>query len=137
MTDHATTGDGILTGLHLLAEMARTGKSLAELAAVMTVCPQVLVNVHGCRRTTGATATRRSPPRSGWPRAELGDDGRVLLRPSGTEPLVRVMVEASDRGLADEIAQTLADVVRKQLALYAPPTASDRSGRLSLRDPGF
>jgi phosphoglucosamine mutase len=116
MTDFATTGDGVLTGLHLLAEMARSGKSLAELAEVMTVYPQVMVNVKGVahHRLNGDETIAAAV---GLAEGRLGADGRVVLRPSGTEPLVRVMVEASDRGLADEIAQTLADVVRKQLAL--------------------
>jgi phosphoglucosamine mutase len=115
MTEFATTGDGVLTGLHLVAEMARTGKTLAELAAVMTVYPQVLVNVrdvdhHALNDDPEiAAAVRRAE-------AELGDSGRVLLRPSGTEPMVRVMVEAADQSVADAHATTLADVVRARLA---------------------
>jgi phosphoglucosamine mutase len=116
MTDFATTGDGVLTGLHLLAEMARTGKSLAELAQVMTVYPQVMVNVKGVAHHS-LDGDETIAAAVGLAEGRLGADGRVVLRPSGTEPLVRVMVEASDRSLADEIAQTLADVVRKQLAL--------------------
>jgi phosphoglucosamine mutase len=116
--DHATTGDGILTGLQLAAEMARSGKTLAELAEVMTVYPQVLVNVpgvdrHGLDDDAGvADAVRAAEER-------LGDTGRVLLRPSGTEPLVRVMVEAADHDLAAEIAEQLAAVVRDRLAITA------------------
>lgn len=115
MSEFATTGDGVLTGLHLVAEMARTGKSLAELASVMTVYPQVLVNVRGVDHhalnddAEIAAAVRRAE-------AELGDSGRVLLRPSGTEPMVRVMVEAADQAVADAHAKTLADVVRARLA---------------------
>jgi phosphoglucosamine mutase len=114
--DHATTGDGILTGLQLAAEMARTGKSLAELATVMTVYPQVLVNVRGVNHhglasdQTIADAVRRHED-------ALGDTGRVLLRPSGTEPLVRVMVEAVDAERAQSIADDLAGIVRERLAL--------------------
>ncbi|RNE63950.1 phosphoglucosamine mutase [Cryobacterium tepidiphilum] len=114
MTDYATTGDGILTGLQLVAEMARTGKSLAELAQVMTVYPQVLVNVrdidHNALHSDDeiAAAIRDAE-------AELGDSGRVLLRPSGTEPMVRVMVEAADQPTADRLAHQLADVVRTRL----------------------
>lgn len=115
MTEFATTGDGVLTGLHLVAEMARTGKTLAELASVMTVYPQVLVNVRGVDHhalnddevIAAAVATVE---------AELGDSGRVLLRPSGTEPMVRVMVEASEQEAAERHAATLAEVVREQLA---------------------
>jgi phosphoglucosamine mutase len=116
MTKFATTGDGILTGLHLVAEMARTGKTLAELASVMTVFPQILVNVRGVdhHALAGdeviAQAVRDAE-------AELGDTGRVLLRPSGTEPMVRVMVEAADQPTADRLAHALADVVQSRLAL--------------------
>ena len=116
MTEYATTGDGILTGLHLVAEMARTGKSIAELAAVMTVFPQILVNVRGVDHNALdsdeviAAAVRAAE-------AELGDSGRVLLRRSGTEPMVRVMVEAADQATADRLAHGLADVVRERLAL--------------------
>ncbi len=116
MTEYATTGDGVLTGLHLVAEMARTGKSIAELASVMTVYPQILVNVRGVNHTAMAgdegiaDAVRAAE-------AELGDTGRVLLRPSGTEPMVRVMVEAADQATADRLAHSLADVVRERLAL--------------------
>ena len=116
MTRFATTGDGILTGLHLAAEVARTGKTLAELASVMTVYPQVLVNVRGvdhhALRTNEAIADAVAAVE-----AELGDTGRVLLRPSGTEPMVRVMVEAERQDDAERIAAQLADVVREQLAL--------------------
>lgn len=115
-SEHATTGDGILTGLQLAAEMARTGRSLAELADVMTVFPQVLVNVRGVDRTAlegdaviaAAVAAEE---------ALLGDSGRVLLRASGTEPMVRVMVEAADQATAEQVAERLADVVRAQLAV--------------------
>jgi phosphoglucosamine mutase len=116
--DHATTGDGILTGLQLAAEMARTGKTLAELATVMTVYPQVLVNVpgvdqHGLDADAGVADAVRAAE------AKLGDTGRVLLRPSGTEPLVRVMVEAADHEAAVAIAEQLAAVVRDRLAIPA------------------
>ncbi|MFE6254903.1 phosphoglucosamine mutase [Agromyces sp. NPDC057865] len=118
MTEFATTGDGVLTGLHLVAEMARTGKSLAELASVMTVYPQVLVNVRGVDHhalsdddvIAAAVAAAE---------AELGDTGRVLLRPSGTEPMVRVMVEASEQETAERHSASLAEVVRERLALPA------------------
>jgi phosphoglucosamine mutase len=116
MSDYATTGDGLLTGLHLVAEMARTRKSLAELASIMTVFPQVLVNVRGVDRSRAGT-----DPTVLAAVAEasdvLGDTGRVLLRPSGTEPLVRVMVEAADERTAQRHADELADVVRGALAL--------------------
>jgi phosphoglucosamine mutase len=115
MTKFATTGDGILTGLHLVAEMARTGKSLAELATTMTVFPQVLINVRdvnhaGLADSDGVIAAVAIVE------SELGDSGRVLLRPSGTEPMVRVMVEAESQEIADAHAHALAEVVRVELA---------------------
>lgn len=115
MSEFATTGDGVLTGLHLVAEMARTGKTLAELASVMTVYPQVLVNVrdvdhHAMADDAEIAAAVRSAE------AELGDTGRVLLRPSGTEPMVRVMVEAADQQVAEAHAEKLAAIVRERLA---------------------
>jgi len=116
MSDFATTGDGILTGLHLLSEMARQRKSLAELAQAMTVYPQLMVNVtnvdhHAVHTDEVLQAAVQAAE------AALGDTGRVLLRPSGTEPLVRVMVEAADQDTADRLAHELADVVRDRLAL--------------------
>lgn len=114
MTKFATTGDGILTGLHLVAEMARTGKTIAELASVMTVYPQVLVNVRGVdHHSLGKDAVIAEAVADA--EAGLGDSGRVLLRPSGTEPMVRVMVEAEHQDEADRIAQSLADTVRERL----------------------
>ncbi|APZ35221.1 phosphoglucosamine mutase [Microbacterium aurum] len=110
MSRYATTGDGVLTGLHLCAEMARTGRSLAELASVMTVFPQVLVNVRGVERTRATDPDVASAVAAAS--AELGDSGRVLLRPSGTEPMVRVMVEAASHDDAQRIADQLAAVVR-------------------------
>jgi phosphoglucosamine mutase len=116
MSDYATTGDGLLTGLHLVAEMARTRKSLAELASIMTVFPQVLVNVRGVDRSRAGTDPTVLAAVAEASDA-LGDTGRVLLRPSGTEPLVRVMVEAADERTAQRHADELADVVRGALAL--------------------
>ena len=115
MSDHATTGDGVLTGLHLVAEMARTGKTLAELAAIMTVYPQVLVNVKDVDRTRVADEIVQDAVARAT--AELGLSGRVLLRPSGTEQLVRVMVEAASEEEASRHADALAGVVRERLAL--------------------
>lgn len=115
MSEFATTGDGVLTGLHLAAEVARTGKSLAELASVMTVYPQVLVNVRGVDHHAMAGDETIAAAVAAV-EAELGDSGRVLLRPSGTEPMVRVMVEASDQATAERLANELAAVVREQLA---------------------
>jgi len=116
MSEFATTGDGVLTGLHLVAEMAHTKKSLAELATVMTVYPQVLINVRGvdkerCADDEGVQSAVAAIE------ARLGDSGRVLLRKSGTEQLVRVMVEAADAESAQSYADELAAVVKERLAL--------------------
>lgn len=105
---HATTGDGLLTGLSVLAEVARSGRSLAELAAVMTRLPQVLVNVVADRSRAQAPDVLAAVDVQ---ERALGDGGRVLLRPSGTEPLVRVMVEAETAERAGEVAAALAAVV--------------------------
>jgi phosphoglucosamine mutase len=116
MTDHATTGDGLLTGLHVAAEVARTGKSLAELAFVVTMYPQVLVNVRGVDRDRlGGDETIADAVAGAEER--LAGSGRVLLRPSGTEPMVRVMVEAADQGTAEDVANELAAIVRDRLAV--------------------
>ena len=116
MSDHATTGDGILTALAVLERMATTGRSLKELASVMTRLPQVLVNVPDVDKSRAdedavvAAAVAEEE-------AMLAGQGRILLRPSGTEPIVRVMVEAPSEEQARSVAERLADVVRRQLAL--------------------
>jgi phosphoglucosamine mutase len=111
MPAYATTGDGILTGLHVMARMAATGRSLTELASVMTRLPQVLVNVPVADKQAVAI---RPEVMAAVTKAEatLGEAGRVLLRPSGTESLVRVMVEAPTADLARSTADQLATVVR-------------------------
>jgi len=116
MTSHATTGDGILTGLQIVSEMARSGKTLAELASVMTVFPQVMINVRGVnhRALAGNDEIAAAVVAA---ETELGSAGRVLLRPSGTEPMVRVMVEAASQYDAQRIAESLAAVVQRALAL--------------------
>jgi phosphoglucosamine mutase len=116
MLDHATTGDGTLTALHLLARVAETGTSLRDLAGVMTRLPQVLVNVRGVDRG-GVDECEPLQKAVAEASAELGETGRVLLRPSGTEPVVRVMVEAAEVAQAEAVAARLADVVRTELAL--------------------
>ena len=115
-SEHATTGDGILTGLQIAAEVARTKKTAAALAGVMTVFPQVLINVRGVDRSAldGHAVVANAVQAEA---AALGDSGRVLLRASGTEPMVRVMVEAADQATAEEVAERLATVVREQLAI--------------------
>jgi len=116
MTEHATTGDGLLTALQVMNRMVATGASLAELAGVMRRLPQVLVNVSGVDKnaleTCGAVSDAVSAAQE-----QLSDSGRVLLRKSGTEPLVRVMVEAQDEATATGVAQSLAQTVRDHLSL--------------------
>lgn len=112
--DHATTGDGTLTGLMLAARVAATGRSLTELAGVMERLPQVLVNVRDVDKSRVATSEELAEAVTTAER-ELGSTGRVLLRSSGTEPLVRVMVEAADIEQARAVAQRLADVVKSAL----------------------
>jgi phosphoglucosamine mutase len=113
MSEYATTGDGLLTALHLGAQVAASGRTLADLAAVMQRFPQVLVNVPDVDRL------RVDAPAIAAAVADeerlLGDDGRVLLRPSGTEPLVRVMVEADSAQRAQQVADRLAAVVRETI----------------------
>ncbi|MFC4503076.1 MULTISPECIES: phosphoglucosamine mutase [Streptomyces] len=112
--DHATTGDGTLTGLMLAARVAESGRSLRELASVMERLPQVLINVPDVDRSRVSSSTELAAAVADAER-ELGTTGRVLLRPSGTEPLVRVMVEAADIDQARSVAGRLADVVKSAL----------------------
>lgn len=116
MSDHATTGDGILTGLHIAAEINRTGKALAELKQCMIVYPQVLVNVKDVDRTKAA-ADEVISHAIAQAEIALAGKGRVLVRPSGTEPLVRVMVEAADHLTAEQLANDIAEVVRERISL--------------------
>lgn len=110
----ANTGDGILTALCLLQELKRTGKGANELASAMTKFPQVLLNVRNvAKERLSASTVIHDAVRAA--EAELGDSGRVLLRPSGTEPLIRVMVEASSDSVASEIATRLAEIVQQEL----------------------
>jgi len=115
MAAHATTGDGLLTALQLAARVVETGRTLAELAGVVQRLPQTLVNVPDVDRTR--TDDEVLAQAVAVASEALGDSGRVLLRPSGTEPLVRVMVEAGTQDEADRVAHELADVVRARLAL--------------------
>ncbi|MFD8804884.1 phosphoglucosamine mutase [Streptomyces sp. NPDC059597] len=112
--DHATTGDGTLTGLLLAARVAETGRSLRELASVMERLPQILINVPDVDKSRVQTSADLAAA-VGEAERELGQTGRVLLRPSGTEPLVRVMVEAADIDQARSVAGRLADAVKSAL----------------------
>jgi phosphoglucosamine mutase len=111
MPAHATTGDGVLTALHLMARVAQTGRSLADLASVMTTLPQVLINVRVGDKSAACTAPEVQAEVAAA-EASLHGTGRVLLRPSGTEPLVRVMVEAQTAETAREVAESIAAAVR-------------------------
>lgn len=110
LPDDCTTGDGTLTGLSIMARMAKSGKSLKELASVMTVLPQVLINVPVSDKAVILDAPEVKEAIAAA-EAELGDTGRVLLRPSGTEELFRVMVEASEKEQARKVAGRLAAAV--------------------------
>jgi phosphoglucosamine mutase len=113
LLEHSTTGDGVLTALQLLAQAAADRRTLGELASVVTRLPQVLVNVKGVDKARVDDKALLSAVEAA--EAELGESGRVLLRPSGTEPVVRVMVEAVEVQQAEEIASRLANVVRQTL----------------------
>ncbi|MBV9384504.1 MAG: phosphoglucosamine mutase [Streptosporangiaceae bacterium] len=112
--DHATTGDGVLTGLHLLAAVNRRGVPMAAAAKMMTRYPQVLINVRGDKSRAMAAPGLGAAVEAA--RARLGGAGRVLLRPSGTEPAIRVMVEATDAREAERVANQLADAVHEAMA---------------------
>ena len=115
MRDFANTGDGLLTALQLMSVIAKSKKSLAELAQVMKRFPQVLINVNDVDKSKlGSSKALASA--IGEFESKLGTTGRILLRASGTEPLVRVMVEAETESAAEEIAQKLATLVRSELA---------------------
>jgi len=116
LSEHATTGDGVLTALQLMSRMAQARASLAELASVMHRLPQVLINVPGVDKSRADTDQALMAAVAAA-EEQLGRSGRVLLRPSGTESLVRVMVEAETYESANEVATRLADVVKASLSL--------------------
>jgi phosphoglucosamine mutase len=116
MRKYANTGDGLLTALHLISEVARSKKSLKELAAFMSRYPQLLINVSGVAKDKLAS-NQRIAAAVQEVENQLGKTGRVLLRKSGTEPLVRVMIEAEDAALAQQLAESLAALVKSELAL--------------------
>ena len=115
MRDFANTGDGLLTALQLMSVMAKSKKSLAELAQVMKRFPQVLINVNDVDKSK-LGSSKSLAIAVGEYESKLGSTGRILLRASGTEPLVRVMVEAETESAAEEIAHKLATLVRSELA---------------------
>jgi phosphoglucosamine mutase len=108
LADHATTGDGLLTALHVMDRLARTGRTLADLASAVALLPQVLVNVRAERARAEAPEVVEAVAAE---EEALAGKGRVLLRPSGTEALVRVMVEAPTQEQAQDVADRLAGVV--------------------------
>jgi phosphoglucosamine mutase len=116
MRKFANTGDGLLTALAISQEVARTKKPLADLASAMVRFPQILINVKGVDKDK-LSDSKAIADAVLVAETTLGSSGRVLLRASGTEALVRVMVEAQSDNLATEVATTLADVVRKELSL--------------------
>ncbi|MEI6405702.1 MAG: phosphoglucosamine mutase [Actinomycetes bacterium] len=115
MLEHATTGDGVLTGLQLCALVKKSGQSLTQLAACVEKLPQVLINVPNVDKS--ALDHTDVLAQVAILEAELGQTGRVLLRPSGTEPVIRVMVEAATEKQAQDVAQRLVDVVARACAL--------------------
>jgi phosphoglucosamine mutase len=115
MRDFANTGDGLLTALQLMSVMAKSKKSLSELAKIMVRFPQVLINVDGVNKAN-LTTSKAIAAAIGDSESKLGANGRILLRASGTEPLVRVMVEAESEVVAGEIAKSLATLVRLELS---------------------
>jgi len=115
LSEFATTGDGVLTALHLMSEMKATGKSMSELAAIVNRLPQVLINVPNVDKASVSKAAVSDAVAK--LEQELGSTGRILLRPSGTEPLIRVMVEAATADQAQKVAEKLAGVVATHCAL--------------------
>jgi phosphoglucosamine mutase len=113
LSEYVTTGDGLVTGLALLDVMTRSGKSLSELAEVMEVYPQTLINVTVSDAATAfAVATSETVERAvSEAENRLGEEGRILLRPSGTEPVVRVMVEHADEAVCKEVCEEVAGMV--------------------------
>ena len=116
MRKYANTGDGLLTALHLISEVARSKRSLKELSSFMTRYPQLLINVGGVAKDKLADNAKIAAAVKDVEN-QLGKTGRVLLRKSGTEPLVRVMIEAEDADLAKQLAESLAVLVKSELAL--------------------
>jgi len=115
MRHYANTGDGILTALHLMQAVKSSGKSLKELSNVMKRFPQVLINVKDVKKeklSESAKITEQIASKE----SELGGAGRILVRPSGTESLVRVMVEAQSTEIAQKLAEEIAALVRSELS---------------------
>ena len=116
MSEFGTTGDGVLTALHLLQRVAQSGSTLATLAAVVEKMPQVLINVSGVDRDA-LESNQRIAAEVELLESAMDGSGRILLRPSGTEPVIRVMVEAESQVAAQRVAEQLARVITAELAL--------------------
>ncbi len=112
-TDYSTTGDGPITALQVLASLKRSGRKASELTALMTTYPQLLVNVRVATKE-GLEDNKAIAEAIAKGEAELGNDGRILVRPSGTEPLIRVMAEGPDQAQLETICNAIADVVKKE-----------------------
>jgi len=112
--DHNTTGDGILTAVKLLGVIVDEQKSLSELSKIMTVYPQVLINVHVVDKSKYDN-NERIKETIAESQALLGDSGRIIVRPSGTEPLIRVMVEGEEQDLIERVANNIAKVIEDEL----------------------
>jgi phosphoglucosamine mutase len=112
-SDYATTGDGPITALQVLSSLKRSGRKASELTALMTTYPQLLVNVRVATKE-GWEENEAIKAAIAEGNKELGNDGRILVRPSGTEPLIRVMAEGPDQSQLDVICHRIADVVKKE-----------------------
>ena len=115
MRDQTTTGDGLVCALQILAVMQETGSKLSELVAGMSKYPQTMINVRVANNTNpdDSPAIREAAEKA---QSELADTGRIVLRASGTEPVIRVMVEGQDKKVVDDVAKRLADVVAEASA---------------------
>ena len=113
-SDLATTGDGLITALQVLGVLKRSGGPASKLTAMMTSYPQLLVNVE-VKSKEGWDENPAVQKAIAAEEALLGDNGRILVRPSGTEPLIRVMAEGPEQGQLEEICRRIADVVRTEL----------------------
>jgi phosphoglucosamine mutase len=112
--DHNTTGDGILTGVNLIKAMIGENKPLSKLREIMNIYPQVLINVQATNKDK-YNDNKRIEETIAENQALLGDRGRIVVRPSGTEPLIRVMVEGEEQETINKVANEIADVIKKEL----------------------